>query len=809
MRVAFIILVSFLLSAAPLLGAARRDHTWAVAAPPGVDARIEHQLEALAARDQALIQFFHSPGQAERYRLHPGNLVIELHEERNINSFVKALRSEGGALSTQSTRELAREGYILEASYPRASVPNRLRITAAGAAGFHHALLRVPDLLVIWPSSLPSRLVPRPQAIRVERGGTEVVISDFPSFPERGIVEGFYGVPWSHQDRVDILRFEGQHGMNVYYYAPKDDPYHRKLWRDPYPADEMKRLAELVKASQANFVDFCFAISPGLSMTYSSDEDFRVLTSKLESVGKLGISCYALFLDDVPQDFQNAADQARFKTLAEAHVYLVNRLGRHLKSQSPENRLTVTPTVYTNEWGRRDYIKELGAGVDPGVNIVWTGTEVASPAITVAQAREWGRFLERKPLLWDNFPVNDGRPWRVFLGPVRNRDANLPVAVEGLFSNPMNQSHASMIALETVADYLWNSQAYDPAKSQRHAVESQFGKNASQLLATFLKTYGDYWWDENIFTPLFLERRYPIDVTKIDSGIAQLDSALGPLRSQPRFEKLVAEISPFPQKTRERLAKVTADPAFLRLADGKLRWREDYDLLTAAKLAATPNIDGDFRKWENGPLYVLDNASKIRAGANLWQGPAQLSARVALGWDDDYLYVGVDVTNPQLYQPFFERGIEKGDGFEIDLETAFQKNFLAIRPAGDEYSLWFSPGDFKEVKPSVFSDEDYLPLRPRKHDYNREIKSAWKKTAHGYSGDLAIPVSFFDGGKFKGGYEIGLAFNVQKVFPSPQAVEQEDLQRIVFTSKADQLFRASINNPSSLQRLVLVEVPAR
>jgi hypothetical protein len=803
MRIAFMILVSFLLSAALLLGAARRDHTWAVAAPPGVDARILRQLEALAARDQALIRFFPSPGQAERYRLQPGNLVIELHEERNINSFVKALKSEGGALPT----ELAREGYILEASYPRASVPNRLRITAASAAGFHHALLRVPDLLVIWPSSLPSRLVPRPQAIRVERGGAEVVISDFPSFPERGIVEGFYGVPWSHQDRVDILRFEGQHGMNVYYYAPKHDPYHRKLWRDPYPADEMKRLAELVKASRANFVDFCFAISPGLSMTYSSDEDFRALTGKLESVGKLGVSCYALFLDDVPPELQNPADQARFKTLAEAHVYLVNKLGRRLKSQSAENHLTVTPTVYTNEWGSRDYIKELGAGVNPGVNIAWTGTEVESPAITVAQAREWGRFLGRKPLLWDNFPVNDEHPWRVFLGPVRNRDANLPVAVEGFLSNPMNQSHASMIALETVADYLWNSQAYDPARSQRHAVESQFGKNASQLLAAFLKTYGDYGWDENIFTPLFLERRYPIDVAKVDSGIAQLDSALGPLRSQPRLERLVTEISPFPKKTRERLAEVTADPAFLRLADGKLRWRDDYDLLTAPKWAATPNIDGDFRKWENGPLYVLDNASKIRAGTNLWKGPAQLSARVALGWDDDYLYVGVDVTNPELYQPFFERGIEKGDGFEIALETAFQKNFLAVHPTGDEYALWFSPGNFKEVKPSLFSDEDYLPLRPRKHDYNREIKSAWKKTAHGYAGDLAIPVSFFEGGKFRGGYEMGFAFNVQKVFPSPQAVEQEE--RIVFTSKADQLFRASINNPSSLQRLVLVEAPAR
>ena len=430
---------------------------------------------------------------------------------------------------------------------------------------------------------------------------------------------------------------------------------------------------------------------------------------------------------------------------------MVNKLYEHLKSQSAENRLTVTPTVYTNEWGSRDYIKELGAGANPGVNIVWTGPEVASPAITVAQAREWGGFLARKPLLWDNFPVNDGRPWRVFLGPLRNRDANLPVAVEGLLSNPMNQAHASMIALQTVADYLWNSKAYDPAKSQRHAVESQFGKNASQLLAPFLKAYGDYWWDENIFTPLFLERRYPIDVAKIASGIAQLDSALGPLRRPPRFEKLLAEISPFPQKTLDRLDKVKADPAFLRLADGKLDWREDYDLLTAPKLAATPSLDGDFKKWETGPLRVLDNASKIRTGLNLWKGPAQFAARLALGWDDEYLYVGVDVTNPDLYQPFSERGIKMGDGLEIALETAFRKNFLAVRPDGDEYSLWFSPGDFKEVKPSVFSDEDYLPLRLRKHDYNREIKSAWKKTAHGYSGDLAIPASFLEGGKFTAG----------------------------------------------------------
>ena len=97
-------------------------------------------------------------------------------------------------------------------------------------------------------------------------------------------------------------------------------------------------------------------------MAYSSDHDFEVLTNKLAGVGKLGVSCFALFLDDVPQDLQDPQDKAQFKTLAQAHIYLTNKLYKHLKEQSAANRLVLTPTTYTNEWGNRDYIQELGRG---------------------------------------------------------------------------------------------------------------------------------------------------------------------------------------------------------------------------------------------------------------------------------------------------------------------------------------------------------------------------------------------------------------------------------------------------------------
>lgn len=61
-------------------------------------------------------------------------------------------------------------------------------------------------------------------------------INDYPELPHRGVVEGFYGTPWSHKVRLSLIDFYGKFKMNIYLYAPKDDPYHRvPHWRDPYP----------------------------------------------------------------------------------------------------------------------------------------------------------------------------------------------------------------------------------------------------------------------------------------------------------------------------------------------------------------------------------------------------------------------------------------------------------------------------------------------------------------------------------------------------------------------------------------------
>src|SRR5258706_10868738 len=48
-------------------------------------------------------------------------------------------------------------------------------------------------------------------------------------FVHRGIIEGFYGPPYSHADRLWLIDKLGAWGLNRYVYAPKDDPLHRVL----------------------------------------------------------------------------------------------------------------------------------------------------------------------------------------------------------------------------------------------------------------------------------------------------------------------------------------------------------------------------------------------------------------------------------------------------------------------------------------------------------------------------------------------------------------------------------------------------
>jgi len=311
-------------------------------------------------------------------------------------------------------------------------------------------------------------------------------ITDQPDLAWRGIVEGFYGVPWRHTTRLRMLQFMGQVKMNIYLYAPKDDPFHREHWREPYPSEEAERLQELIGTAKEHFIEFVFCISPGLSMVYSDPAEFERLTSKVEAVRQMGVRSFGLLLDDIPEHLIHPADKHAYHSLAHAHADLANRLHHWLKARDSSAWLIVCPTFYHN-LGEPPYVGELGERTEPEISIMWTGKHVVSREITAEEAELFGIAIRRKPFVWDNYPVNDYEPSRLLLGPVTGRDYATLMYLEALVSNPMNQAEASRVALGTYADLLWNARAYDPQRSWEASIAHLVGEEAMPVLLEFCR----------------------------------------------------------------------------------------------------------------------------------------------------------------------------------------------------------------------------------------------------------------------------------------------------------------------------------
>ncbi len=452
-----------------------------------------------------------------------------------------------------------------------------------------------------------------------------------------------------------MLAFLGRVGLDTYVYAPKDDPYHRRRWRDPYPPAALDRLGELATAASRHGVRFWYAISPGLSLVYSDTTDYRLLWEKLTSLHGLGVRHFALLLDDIPPLLADRADRRTFGSLAAAHAHLANRLHQDLAARG--DTLAVTPTTYTDAWGDRTYLAALGASVDPAVPFFWTGPDVASPVITAAHVRGWTALARRRPILWDNYPVNDYARWRLFLGAYRGRERTVPNHVAGIVANPMNEAHASMLPLATMAAYVRDPAGYDPDAALRHAAVALYGPAAATALQPFLAAYGDYGWDENRFESLFVPRD-SVPAAAIGRSLAALDSALGRLRALaaeggPPLAPLLDELEPFVRRTRARLRQRRADDAY-RADGGWLIYRAQLDRVPAPAAPRPLLVDGDLGEWQDGPWRELHGGG----------GPAP---RVRFAWDDAHWYMALDVGDTERE---VRPGVRLGEGDHVALIVA-------------------------------------------------------------------------------------------------------------------------------------------
>lgn len=581
------------------------------------------------------------------------------------------------------------------------------------------------------------------------------------SFELIGVVEGFYGSPWSHDERLDMVRFMGDVGMNAYFYAPKDDPFHRQNWRDPYTGDHLERFQELVEVSAVSNVMLYYAISPGLSIKYSSDDDYIALKNKLLSMVELGVRHIALFLDDVPEYLQHEADKEAFANLGEAHVALVNRLYADLDAIGVN--LIVCPTTYTAAWGDRDYVQILGDGIPEHIKLFWTGNDVAVGTITTEDATEWGELMSRNPLIWDNFPVNDFEVWRPIVGPLTGRDPKLANTTTGIIANPMDAPYLSMISLYTVADYAKRPFSYDEKRSWQDALIHLAGAEGARALRPLALLYADYGWTDNIFTPLYTPGKL-FEINVIRDALQTFDETLDRLRSEDFSENtyiqnIIPELEPFAKQTRERFESMVNNRFYRVDPEGFLVFRRELEEILALDVPVT--LDGNLNEWGRNEFKPL-KPSVATEGYRV---------EAAFRTQNHVLYVGIRVQTDTLFAPNMNTWVG-GDQILFALEftpsnreTWIQPTDLLIqvRPPlnpslnnivaptvtssevlkGSFYLTPFSQRGISDITMrtiSSFFDHFVGDVHPTLQGISDGIEVKSRRTRSGYEVEVAIPV---------------------------------------------------------------------
>ena len=296
-------------------------------------------------------------------------------------------------------------------------------------------------------------------------------IKDYPDVLFRGTVEGFYGQPWSHADRIEQIRFYGRIKLNTYIYGPKDDPYHSSPnWRKPYPAEEAEHIKELAKEAAHNKVNFVWAIHPGQDIQWNQTDSMNIL-SKFEKMYDLGVRSFAVFFDDISGEGARPEKQAG----------LLNYIHKEfITKKNDVQPLIMCPTEYNRSWAKTDYLDILGTQLDPAIQIMWTGDRVV--ADITKEGVEWVNSRIRRPAyIWWNFPVSDYVRDHLLLGPVYGNDTTIAKEMSGFVTNPMEHAESSKIAIYSVASYAWNPAKYDTWQTWKDAIRTILPSAAEEL----------------------------------------------------------------------------------------------------------------------------------------------------------------------------------------------------------------------------------------------------------------------------------------------------------------------------------------
>ena len=220
---------------------------------------------------------------------------------------------------------------------------------------------------------------------------------------ELGLIEGYYGTPWTWAERADQVAFLAPHGYRFHMYAPKADPYLRRRWAEDHPRDEAEAITAFAAHCRSLGVRFGVGLSPFEIYRDFGPDAKDALARQLAALDAMGVQDLGVLFDDMRGDLPD---------LAATQAGIVHWIAE----RTAASRIVVCPTYYSDApeldrfFGRRppNYLENFGAALDPAIQVFWTGEEVCSPEFSPGHMARVADQLGRKPFLWDNYPVNDG-----------------------------------------------------------------------------------------------------------------------------------------------------------------------------------------------------------------------------------------------------------------------------------------------------------------------------------------------------------------------------------------------------------------
>jgi hyaluronoglucosaminidase len=303
-----------------------------------------------------------------------------------------------------------------------------------------------------------------------------------------GVVEGFFGKPWPWDARTAYADFLSEYGFNTYLYAPKDDRLLRQNWHIPFPDEHLEKLKALAGVHRDNNIYFSIGLSPFELYRNFNTENQGLLKAKLEQINEINPSILCILFDDMQGDFDSLAEQQL-------------KITNFIIENSQASHFIFCPTYYSDDPGLIDhfgkkppaYLEDIGKLLDPAVDIFWTGPSVFSKHYPAKHLQEIAAKLQRKPLIWDNYPVNDAKRLTGFLHlePFPDQSKIMREFSAGHLANPMNQAYLSRLALYSL------SQHYQ-GKAASNLLQTACNSLCPRPLAELILADADYFQEQGL-----------------------------------------------------------------------------------------------------------------------------------------------------------------------------------------------------------------------------------------------------------------------------------------------------------------------